>query len=158
MITIHIDGQTFALPEVVAAKDELLKAALAPFVPWIANAQIERKEKDGAMVVSVIKRADWKGYTLCVSEVEGNARAVINALIASPEEVNPAITLWRKLQAEMDVNDPARPVDPGLLIELEPLIGEALTAGEQQVAAVQQALARLVECAPTAATRLPLGF
>lgn len=141
MITIAIEGTQFPLPDEIAAQDDLLKAALAPFVPWIVNAQIERKEKDGTMVVNVVKRADWKG----------NA-AVINALIASPDEMNPAVALWQQLQARTDLNDPA------LVLAFEPTIHQAIEQGEQDIAAVQQALARLVECAPAPATRIPLGF
>ncbi len=141
MITIAIEGTQFPLPDEIAAQDDLLKAALAPFVPWIVNAQIERKEKDGAMVVNVVKRADWKGSS-----------AVINALIASPDEMNPAVALWLQLQARTDLNDPA------LVLAFEPTIHRAIEQGEQDIAAVQQALARLVECAPAPATRIPLGF
>lgn len=142
MITIQIDGQQFPLPDEIAAKDELLKAALAPFVPWIANAQIDRKEKDGAMVVSVIKRADWKG----------NGSAVVDALIASSDQMNPAVALWMQLQGQTDTQD------PGAILALEPTISAAIEAGDQDIAAVHQALTRLVECAPTAARRIPLGF
>ena len=142
MITIQIDGQQFQLPEEIAAKDEILKAALAPFVPWIANAQIDRKDKDSATVVSVIKRADWKG----------NGSAIIDALIASTDEVNPAVALWMEMQGQIDVND------PGVILALEPAITAAIDAGDREIAAVHQALKRLVECAPVPATRIPLGF
>jgi hypothetical protein len=142
MITIEIDGQNFQLPEDIAAKDELLKAALAPFVPWIANAQIERQEKDGTMVVNVVKRADWKG----------RASAVVDALIASPEEMNPAVALWLQIQDQSDLND------PGVVLALEPTINQAIEHGEKDLAAVHQSVTRLVECAPTSATRIPLGF
>lgn len=142
MITIEIDGQSFQLPEDIAAKDDLLKAALAPFVPWIANARIERKEKDGAMVVNIVKRADWKG----------NGSTVVDALIASPDGMNPAVALWQQLQARTDLNDPA------LVLALEPTISQAIEQGEQDIAAVHRALAHLLECAPAAATRIPLGF
>ena len=142
MITIEIDGQNFPLPEEIAAKDELLKAALAPFVPWIANAQIERKEQDGAMVVNIVKRADWKG----------NAGAVVNALIASPEETNPAVALWLQLQDQFNLND------PGVVLALEPTINAAIEKGERDIASVHQSLTRLVQCAPASATRIPLGF
>ena len=142
MITIQLDGQSFQIPDLVAAKDELLKAALAPFVPWIANAPIDRKEKDGATVVSVIKRADWKG----------TASAIVNALIASPNEMNPAVALWMEMQGRLDTND------PGTILALEPSITAALEAGDKDIAAVHQSLMRLVECAPMPATRIPLGF
>jgi hypothetical protein len=141
MITIAIEGTQFPLPDEIAANDDLLKAALAPFVPWIVNAQIERKEKDGAMVMNVVKRADWKGNT-----------AVIDALIASPDEMNPAVVLWQQLQQRTDLND------PGIVLAFEPTIHQAIEQGEQDIVAVHQAFARLVECAPAPATRIPLGF
>jgi hypothetical protein len=142
MITVQIDGQEFPVPPEIAAKDELLKAALAPFVPWIANAQIDRKEKDSAMVVSVIKRADWKG----------NASAVVHALIASPNEMNPAVALWMQMQGQLDTND------PGTILALEPTISAAIEEGDKEIASVRQALTRLVECAPVPASRIPFGF
>jgi hypothetical protein len=150
MITIEIDGQNFPLPEEIAAKDELLKAALAPFVPWIANAQIERKEQDGAMVVNIVKRADWKGIFL--NAAEGRASAVVDVLIASPDEMNPAVALWLQLQDQFNLND------PGVVLALEPTINAAVEHGEKDIAAVHQSVTRLVECAPAAATRIPLGF
>ncbi len=140
MITIQLDGQSFPIPEFIAAKDELLKAALAPFVPWIANAQIDRKEQDGKPVVSVIKRADWKG------------NAVVDALIASPDEMNPAVALWMQIQGQLDTNAPET------ILALEPRIASALEIGDQEIAAVRQALTRLVGCTPTSARRIPLGF
>ena len=142
MITIQIDGQEFQIPPEIAAKDELLKAALAPFVPWIANATIDRKEKDGAMIVSVIKRADWKG----------NASPVVDALIASPDGMNPAIALWMQMQGQLDAQD------PGTILALEPAITTAIEEGDKEIASVQHALACLVECAPVPASRIPLGF
>ena len=150
MVTIEIENQQFPLPDEIAAKDELLKAALAPFVPWIANATIDRKEKDGAMVVSVIKRADWKGYTL--SEDEGNASAVVDALIACPDGTNPAVALWMQMQGQIDAQD------PGTILALEPAITAAIEEGDKEITAVQHALACLIECAPVPASRIPLGF
>lgn len=144
MITIQIDGQQFPLPDEIAAKDELLQAALAPFVPWIANAQIDRTEKDGAMVVSVIKRADWKG----------NGSAVVDALIASPDGMNPAVALWMQMQMQGQIDAQ----DPGAILALEPTITAAIDAGDKEIVSVHQALTRLVECAPVPATRIPLGF
>ena len=142
MINIQIDGQQFPLPDEIAAKDDLLKAALAPFVPWIANAQIDRKEKEGAMIVSVIKRADWKGY----------GSAVVDALITSSDGMNPAVALWMQMQGQLDTQD------PGIILALEPTITAAIEEGDREIAAVHQALTRLVECAPVSATRIPLGF
>jgi len=142
MITIQIDGQNFPLPDEIAAQDDLLKAALAPFVPWIANAQIDRKEKDGQAIVSVIKRADWKG----------GGSAVVDAFVASPDAMNPAVALWMEMQGQLDTND------PGTILALEPTISVAIQAGERDIASVQQAFTRLIECAPGSSHRIPLGF
>lgn len=144
MVSIQIDGQQFSLPDEIAAKDELLKAALAPFVPWIANATIDRREnaERGTMVVSVIKRADWKG----------DGSAVVDALMASPNGMNPAVALWMQMQSQLDTQD------PGAILALEPTITTAIEEGDKEIASVQQALARLIECAPVPATRIPLGF
>ena len=142
MVTIQIDGQNFPLPDEIAAQDDLLKAALAPFVPWIANAQIDRKEKDGQALVSIVKRADWKG----------SGFAVVDALIASPDAMNPAVALWMEMQGQLDTND------PGTILALEPTISTAIQAGERDIASVQQAFTRLIECAPGSSHRIPLGF
>jgi hypothetical protein len=142
MITIQIDGQNFPLPDEIAAQDDLLKAALAPFVPWIANAQIDRKEKDDQAVISIVKRADWKG----------SGSAVVDALVASPDAMNPAVALWMEIQGQLDAND------PGTILALEPTISAAIQAGERDITAVQQAFTRLVECTPASARRIPLGF
>jgi hypothetical protein len=140
VIAIQIDGQEFSLPDDVAAQDELVKGALAPFVPWIANAQIDRQQKEGAPVVRVIKRADWKGSS------------VVDALIASPDEMNPAVALWMQIQGQLDTSAPET------ILALEPRIASALEQGDQEIAAVRQALTRLVGCTPTSARRIPLGF
>lgn len=140
MITLQIDGQSFPIPEEIAAKDELLKAALAPFVPWIANAQIDRKEQEGKPIVNIVKRADWKG------------NIVTDQLIASPEEMNPAVALWMQIQGQLDTSAPET------ILALEPSIATALQVGDQEINAVRDALTRLVACSPTSAHRIPMGF
>ncbi len=142
MIQVTIDGQCFPLPEDVGGKDDLLRAALAPFVPWIANARIERKEEAGNTVVSVIKRADTKG----------SASDVLAALVAAPQKLNPAIALWLSLQEE------GRLDDPGAMVEWQPAIAEAIEAGEREIGEVRAAMEYLAECAPIPTSRIPLGF
>ncbi len=142
IVTIEIDGQSFPLPEEIAKDDQLLKAALGPFVPWMANAQINRTEKDGTTKVSVVKQADWKGST----------QAVLDALTAAPEERNPAVRLWTELQERRDLND------PGVVLGLEPAINEAIALGKKDIDAVRQSLQRLVDTAPVPAGRVVIGF
>ncbi len=142
MIQVNIDGQNFPLPDEVGSQDELLRAALAPFVPWIANAQIQRREEGGNTVVTVIKRADTKGA----------ASAVFTALVAAPQEMNPAVELWLKLQEEVKLDD------PGAMLEWQPAIARAIEAGEREIEQVRDAMQYLAECAPIPASHIPISF
>ncbi len=142
MIQVNIDGQNFPLPDEIGLKDELVRAALAPFVPWIVNAQIQRREEGGNTLVTVIKRADTKG----------SAGNVLDALIAVHQQMNPAIELWSELRQEVKLDD------PGAMIEWQPAIAEAIQAGERDIETIHASLVYLVECAPVPASRVSLGF
>ncbi len=142
MIEVVIDGQNFPLPDEIGAKDELVRAALAPFVPWIVNAQIQRKEEAGNTVVTIIKRADTKG----------SAGSLMDGLIAALGERNPAIDLWTKLQQEAKLDD------PGAMIEWQPAIANAIQAGEREIETIHKSLSYLAECAPVPASLVTLGF
>jgi hypothetical protein len=81
MPILKIDGQELELDEAMAASDELLRQGLAPFYPFMQNALIERKtDKDGKLVIEVVKRAGTKGTITPLS-----------VLIDAQEEVNEAI-------------------------------------------------------------------
>jgi hypothetical protein len=142
MIQVTIDGQVFNLSEDIGGKDELLRAALAPFVPWIVNAQIERKEQDGNTLVSVIKRADTKGA----------AAHVVDALVDAPQQMNPAIELWRRLQQDVALDD------PGAMVEWQPTIAQAIEVGEHDIETIHATLLYLANCDSIPASHLPLGF
>ena len=60
--TVKIEGQEFPLDVAIAADDHLLKAALSPHYPSIKNAQISRETRDGRMMVSIVKKAEHKGF------------------------------------------------------------------------------------------------
>jgi hypothetical protein len=49
------------LPADIAASDDLIRKALSPYYPDVANADIRRETKDGASVITVVKRAGPKG-------------------------------------------------------------------------------------------------
>lgn len=81
MIQVDIDGQGLDLPEEYCKTDKALRDALAPYYPGAENSDIERVEKDGALVsIKVKKRAGRKG-----------SRDVIAVFDAAPEEVGAAI-------------------------------------------------------------------
>ena len=62
IVTVHLgEGQDISLPADIAASDDLIRKALSPFYPDVANADIRRETKDGASVITVVKRAGPKG-------------------------------------------------------------------------------------------------
>jgi len=62
IVMIHLgEGQDVPLPADIAARDDLIRKALSPFYPDVANAEIRRETKDGASVITVVKRAGPKG-------------------------------------------------------------------------------------------------
>ena len=59
------DGQQLDIPDDIASDDEMLKNALAPYVPDIRNAKLNRSTSSaGLMTVNVVKQAGTKGYEL----------------------------------------------------------------------------------------------
>ena len=60
--TIKIEGQTFELDASLAQEDKTLKVILQPHFASIENANITREVKDGKLSVTIVKRAQHKGY------------------------------------------------------------------------------------------------
>lgn len=60
--TIKIEGQTFELDASLAREDKTLKVVLQPHFASIENANITRDVKDGKLSVTIVKRAQHKGY------------------------------------------------------------------------------------------------
>ncbi len=60
--TIRIEGQEFPLEAVLAQDDKLLKTILQPHFASIENANITREVKNGKLTVSIVKKAQHKGY------------------------------------------------------------------------------------------------
>ena len=56
-VNVNLDGQTIQLPAEIAANDELIRKALAPFYENVATATIRRDTKG----ITIIKRAGPKG-------------------------------------------------------------------------------------------------
>lgn len=60
--TIKIEGQEFELDATLAQEDKTLKVVLQPHFASIENANITREVKDGKLSVTIVKRAQHKGY------------------------------------------------------------------------------------------------
>ncbi len=61
LVKMPDNGQQFTLEDEIAQSDDLLKAALRAVYPEIGDARISRENKDGQMVVSIVKQAGRKG-------------------------------------------------------------------------------------------------
>jgi hypothetical protein len=143
MATIRLsgDGQEFPLPDDVARSDELLRQALVPFYPEVAGADIKRENKNGELVVTVIRRAGTKG-------------APLPYLIAASEEINPALVMaWelKKLEAEGEL-------ELAGLMALQPRLERAIRQGEEEGRRVETALKELKASRPEPGGRGMPGF
>lgn len=61
LVKLPDNGQEFPLDEAIAGSDDMLKSALRSVYPEIGDPQIKREQKDGQMVVTVVKQAGRKG-------------------------------------------------------------------------------------------------
>jgi hypothetical protein len=125
MAILKIDGQELELEETIATSDDLLRQGLAPFYPFMQNALIERKtDKDGQLVIEVVKRAGTKGSIMPLS-----------VLIESPEEVNEAIALAWILKRQ----EAAGEIEASDIVQMYGQIEEAITAGREEESLVEAA-------------------
>lgn len=137
--TVKIEGQTIQLPPEIAATDDGVKRALAPYYPDAANALITRSaEKDGQVEITVIKRAGTKG--------------VLASLLEAPAGRNPAIELYEKIQQR------GNELTPLELLESAGEIEAAMNAGANQAQMQETAVERLKRAPAQAAPKLILGF
>ncbi len=125
MPILKIDGQELELDEAMAASDELLRQGLAPFYPFMQNALIERKtDKDGQLVIEVVKRAGTKG-----------AITPLSVLIDAKEEVNQAIALAWILKRQ----EAAGEIEVRRIVQMYGQIEEAIAAGRAEESLIDSA-------------------
>ncbi|MCI0392143.1 MAG: hypothetical protein MOB07_25715 [Acidobacteria bacterium] len=145
LIKISSDGAEFEIADDVARDDRHLREALAPFYPELANAEINRSEEDGKLIVMVTKRAGTKGAGIS---------DVLLALVAAPEEINPALVLQRKL---MRIEEQGK-LDLRKILRLQPEIRRAVDEGMKQIKEHSASLKLLREGTPVAGRSIPSGF
>ena len=125
MPILKIDGQELELDEAMAASDELLRQGLAPFYPFMQNALIERKiDKDGQLVIEVVKRAGTKG-----------AITPLSVLIDAKEEVNEAIALAWILKRQ----EAAGEIEASHIVQMYGQIEEAIATGREEESLINAA-------------------
>src|SRR5947209_17475236 len=100
---VKIEGQDVPLAERIAADDNLLKKALRRFYHSITNATITRKREGGVLIVTVVKRADYKGCGTPrrAARARTTQERVLDAIKRTREHTNPALVLARVLQLRL---------------------------------------------------------
>jgi hypothetical protein len=138
-IIVIFENQQYPIPKEIAADDKKLRDLLVPFAPAVANAKIERG-KPGEPI-KIIKQAGTKGSTS------------LEILIASPETINKAIALARRVR-HLELSG-------GVTIEQMDSLSEeieiAIEFGKQEVANYQNSLNSL-KSMPGSSGALPIGF
>lgn len=139
MATLKIEQQELELDDAIAANDELLRQGLAPFYPFINNALIERKtDKDGQLVIEVVKRAGTKGAT----------STSLSVLMDTPEAVNPAITLAWQLKQREAIGQ----IETVNLVQMYEQIDDAISKGREEERLVDAAWSFLSRAAAQTST------
>jgi hypothetical protein len=157
-IILSGDGMTIEIEDEIARSDAMLKRALAPHYPDLANALITREEKDGLLKVTISKRAGPKGYNQ--ESEKGQPGLIVAALEEAPEYLNPALALaWQLIHLE-PFGDGEN--GTGLSLEerlaLQKVIAEVTLEGEAEAALIEKTI-RILETAPaTPASQVPKGF
>jgi hypothetical protein len=144
MALVKIEGREISLDDTIAGNDDLLKQALLPHLAEVANATISREQKDGQMVVTLVKRAGPKGM-----------HSVLAALYQVPEEVNPVFGLAWMIQW----NEARHTMEFTHLMDLQPAIESAIKCGEGEEQHTSRALTHLKAATPIASRQLMIvGF
>ncbi|MFL6284458.1 MAG: hypothetical protein ACJ74Q_15040 [Pyrinomonadaceae bacterium] len=155
---VKIEGQDVPLAERIASDDTLLKKALRRYYHSITNSTITRKREGGVLIVTVVKRADFKGRGAQRRRTPSRAlppqERVIEALRLAPEHTNAALHLMRELQDGLSRGA----ITHADIARRDPEIEKATAAGERDIEATRNALRRIRECRPVATAETPDGF
>lgn len=143
-VNLTASGQHFEIPLRIAGDDAKLMAVLTRAVPKLAEAEIKRTTVDGRVIVSVTARPDTKGAP----------RDVAEALRQAPEELNPIVAMY----ARMEAMERAGELTTADLLLLEPQIKEATAAGERDAARVKKTAELLRAIPPSPGRFVPVGF
>jgi hypothetical protein len=139
---VLIEGQTIPVPEEIGVTDEMIKRALTPYYPEVANAMMTRVAIDDTTTITVVKRAGTKGS----HQVQG-----LQSLIDCAGGRNPTIVLYEEIQS-MELQDPVK------LLELDARIEQVMDQGCKLGRAVEYAADRLKATSPQPAPMIILGF
>lgn len=142
---VKLEGQDIPLTDEVAATDDRVRAALAPFYPDVANAEIQRKQEGEQTIITIVKRAGPKG----------TAGQVQSALLDAPRSLNPAVALCLELE-KMETE--AGEMSAETLLLLRPRIEQALEQSQREVDDLASVRKALVAARAVPAASVPIGF
>ncbi len=137
MAKIILEGQRFDLPDILVVDDETLKRTLTPYYPDVANATVNRQQKEGYLEITVAKRPGAKGN-----------QAVLNALEQAPRQLNAAVEIFFQVR-DLGIED--------ILAQME-RINAAIKEGEQDMRSVMGAMEQLGHAPATMGRLVPIGF
>jgi len=124
----------FTIDPAIAANDDVLKAMIAVSMPEVGNATITRHpEKDGVVVIEIVKRAGTKGA------------GYLDYLVECPCGINPAQALYQEVQT---IN--LAELTPEGVLVLDRRIEKALEEGDKIGRAMASAAGRLQQSSGTA--------
>lgn len=140
---LMIEGQEIPIADEVAASDQILRDAITPFYPEIANAEITREEKDGITQIRMVKKAGTKGV--------GD---ILQTLIDSEHQFNPALILsWQikmlEIQGCLNIEN---------LILVQDELEKAITTGREWHIELEKSLHLLQQSPPIPSQRIITGF
>jgi hypothetical protein len=151
---LHIEGQVHTVPDDILAhgatvyeQDQFLREALRSQFDLAANASFKREQKDGKLVVSVVKTPGTKGS-------EAMYERILSALRAAPNEIS---TLMRVALA-LHLLEARGRLDGDALVDWQPRLERALAVGRQEQKAIAQALLVLRRASAAPARAVPDGF
>ncbi len=142
---VKLEGQDIPLTDEIAATDDRVRAALAPFYPDVANAEIQRKQEGEQTIITIVKRAGPKGAS---DEVR-------SALVTAPRSLNPAVALCLELEK---IETGAGELSAETLLLLRPRIEQALEQSQREVGDLASVCKALVAARAVPAASVPIGF
>lgn len=149
MAIIKLEGQEIPIDDAIALDDTMLRNALTPFYPDAAHAEIARETKDGQTIVRMVKRAGTKGTSFGTG-----TDGVLNKLISSKSELNPALELCWQLKS-LEIRGK---LDLEALLPLQQTIHTAIAQGETEVKQVETTFRLLLTAPPIPAKIVLPGF
>jgi hypothetical protein len=154
---VKIEGQEVPLAERIASDDTLLKKALRRYYTSINNANITRKREGGVLIVTVVKRADFKGRgerRRSPSRSLAPYERVLEALRLADEHTNPALLLARDLQTRLARGR----ISHASIARMDEQIERVMGLGSKEVESTRNTIRRIRECRPAATAATPEGF